>query len=52
MDFVEAQIAANKKVRILDVGCGTGRQAIELARCGDQVTGIDLSANQLARARN
>jgi SAM-dependent methyltransferase len=51
VDFVEAEIAAEKKVRILDVGCGTGRHAIELARRGYPVTGIDLSTNQLARAR-
>jgi SAM-dependent methyltransferase len=51
VDFIEGQIAAGKNVRILDVGCGTGRHAIELARRGYPVTGIDLSANQLARAR-
>ena len=49
--FIEAEIASDKRVRILDVGCGTGRHAIELARRGYQVTGIDLSANQLAHAR-
>jgi len=51
VDFIESEIAADKNLRILDVGCGTGRHAIELARRGYQVTGIDLSANQLARAR-
>ena len=51
VDFIEAEIGADKNVRILDIGCGTGRHAIELARRGYQVTGIDLSANQLARAR-
>ncbi len=51
VDFVEAEIAADRNVRILDIGCGTGRHAIELARRGYQVTGIDLSDNQLARAR-
>jgi SAM-dependent methyltransferase len=51
VDFIEAEIAADRNVRILDVGCGTGRHAIELARRGYQVTGIDLSASQLARAR-
>lgn len=50
VDFIETEIAADKHVRILDIGCGTGRHAIELARRGYQVTGIDLSANQLARA--
>jgi SAM-dependent methyltransferase len=51
VDFIEAEIAADKQVHILDIGCGTGRHAIELARRGYRVTGIDLSANQLARAR-
>lgn len=36
---------------ILDVGCGTGRHAVELARKGYAVTGIDLSASMLAQAR-
>ncbi len=49
--FIEAELGANKGTRILDVGCGTGRHAIELARRGHAVTGIDLSASQLARAR-
>lgn len=35
---------------ILDVGCGTGRHAVELARRGYQVTGLDLSAGMLAEA--
>ena len=51
VDFIEAEIAADKNVRILDIGCGTGRHAIELARRGYEVTGVDLSANQLVRAR-
>ena len=50
-DFIEAELGFDKKIRILDVGCGTGRHAIELARRGYHVTGIDLSEAQLARAR-
>lgn len=37
---------------ILDVGCGTGRHAVELARKGYAVTGIDLSSGMLAQARD
>src|SRR5258708_35000311 len=38
-------------VSILDAGCGTGRVAIELARRGLQVTGVDVDAAMLERAR-
>lgn len=33
-----------------DVGCGTGRHSIELAKRGYAVTGLDLSSEMLARA--
>ncbi|MCX6354796.1 MAG: class I SAM-dependent methyltransferase [Candidatus Aureabacteria bacterium] len=36
---------------ILDVGCGSGRYAIELARRGAQVTGVDVSGEMLTIAR-
>ena len=35
---------------ILDVGCGTGRHSIELARRGYHVTGVDISAEMLSKA--
>jgi 2-polyprenyl-3-methyl-5-hydroxy-6-metoxy-1,4-benzoquinol methylase len=50
-DFIEAELKSDKTLRILDVGCGTGRHAIELSRRGYNVTGIDLSGSQLARAK-
>ena len=33
-DFIESEIKFNKSVRILDVGCGTGRHSIELTKRG------------------
>jgi 2-polyprenyl-3-methyl-5-hydroxy-6-metoxy-1,4-benzoquinol methylase len=37
--------------RVLDVGCGEGRFASELARAGTEVVGIDVAAEPLRRAR-
>lgn len=50
-NFIEKEINYNKSLRILDVGCGTGRHTIELSGRGYIVTGIDLSETQLIRAR-
>jgi 2-polyprenyl-3-methyl-5-hydroxy-6-metoxy-1,4-benzoquinol methylase len=50
-DFIESEAGFLKNVRILDIGCGTGRHSIELARRGYHVTGVDLSASMLARAK-
>jgi 2-polyprenyl-3-methyl-5-hydroxy-6-metoxy-1,4-benzoquinol methylase len=50
VDFIEKEINFDKTKRILDIGCGTGRHAIELAKRGYNVTGIDLSESQLKRA--
>jgi len=50
-DFLEREIDYNKSVKILDIGCGTGRHAIELTQRGYAVTGADLSESQLIRAR-
>ncbi|MER6916941.1 class I SAM-dependent methyltransferase [Streptomyces sp. NPDC000594] len=36
---------------VLDAGCGTGRVAIELARHGVAVTGVDIDASMLDTAR-
>lgn len=42
-------LATNNK-KILDLGCGTGRLACELAKRGFQVTGLDISEEMLAMA--
>jgi 2-polyprenyl-3-methyl-5-hydroxy-6-metoxy-1,4-benzoquinol methylase len=50
-DFIESELKSDKTLKILDVGCGTGRHSIELSKRGYTVTGIDLSETQLDRAR-
>ena len=50
-DFIDSEIEENKALRLLDVGCGTGRHSIELAKRGYSVIGIDLSHSLLTKAR-
>jgi len=50
-DFIEKEINFDKTIKILDIGCGTGRHSIELSKRGYSVTGIDLSESQLRRAK-
>jgi 2-polyprenyl-3-methyl-5-hydroxy-6-metoxy-1,4-benzoquinol methylase len=49
--FIQKEIGCDKSKRILDVGCGTGRHSIELAKLGYKITGIDLSPAQIKRAK-
>lgn len=53
-DLIEAAIARHAGIRpasIVDVGCGTGQHALELARRGFRLTGVDLSDHMLQHAR-
>jgi glycine/sarcosine N-methyltransferase len=57
MPFIEARLgtltpAPGKKTSILDVACGTGMHAIELAKRGWLAAGADLSIPMIERARN
>jgi S-adenosylmethionine-dependent methyltransferase len=51
-ELVTRQLSAElppPPVRIIDCGCGQGTQALRLARRGYEVTGVDASAELLAR---
>lgn len=45
------QVVANLQGDVLELGCGEGHLAIELARRGLRVKGIDISAERIARAK-
>lgn len=47
-DFLEKQLGP--RTRLLDVACGGGRHALELARRGCRVTGVDISAEFVRQA--
>jgi len=41
----------NNKGKVLNIGCGAGREAIALTKLGFEVTGIDLSENMIKTAK-
>jgi glycine/sarcosine N-methyltransferase len=47
----EIDASETRKIRVLDSACGTGMHAIALARAGYDVTGADLSAEMIDKAR-
>lgn len=51
VDFVVEKLGLERGARVLDLACGHGRHALELARRGYRVTGLDLSQPSLALAR-
>ena len=50
VDFILQELKLPPGSNILDIGCGTGRHALELARRGYLVTGVDISSGMLAQA--
>jgi SAM-dependent methyltransferase len=50
-EFFVAVANETPRVRVLDLGCGTGRLALGLAAAGHRVTGLDPAAASLAAAR-
>lgn len=49
-DFIENELNFNKDLKIIDIGCGTGRHSIELAKRGYKISGIDLSESLIQKA--
>lgn len=52
IDGVERFLRLEPRSRMLDLGCGSGRRTIELARRGHRVVGLDPDERALAEARS
>ncbi len=50
-DFIE-RLFPQRKISLLDAGCGTGRLAIEMRSRGHHAVGVDLDPDMIARARS
>lgn len=48
---LEQILSATPRGRALDIGCGTGTNAVAMARCGWLVTAVDFSARAVRQAR-
>lgn len=52
LEWLAEQLPTLSGLRILDLGCGEGKNAIYCARLGAQVTAIDVSEKALRNAKN
>ena len=52
VDFLVDKLELDRGARVLDMACGQGRHALELAARGFRVTGLDISEPSLAVARD
>ena len=50
-DFLERALEVGSHAQLLDVPCGNGRHAVQLAMRGHQLTGVDSSQEFIAEAR-
>jgi SAM-dependent methyltransferase len=50
-NLIESALELESGANLLDIPCGQGRHAIELARRGFRVTGVDFNADYIATAR-
>jgi SAM-dependent methyltransferase len=51
VDWLEREMGLGKGARLLDVPCGNGRHAIELASRGYEMVGLDISEEFIQEAR-
>jgi SAM-dependent methyltransferase len=51
VEFLVDELRLRPGSRLLDLGCGTGRHAVELARRGYRMVGVDLSRGMLRQAQ-
>jgi cyclopropane fatty-acyl-phospholipid synthase-like methyltransferase len=51
VNFILEELKLPQGSQILDVGCGTGRHSVELAKRGYKVTGVDISSGMLSEAK-
>lgn len=51
VEFLIRELRLAPGARVLDLGCGTGRHSVELARRGYRMLGVDLSRGMLREAR-
>ena len=52
VDFLMDVCGLERGMRVLDIGCGPGRHALEMARRGIRVTGVDFTERFVAFARD
>ena len=50
-DFIAKQLGVAAKAKVLDVPCGNGRLAVELARRGFALTGVDIATEFVEGAK-
>jgi SAM-dependent methyltransferase len=50
-DFIQKQLQLDAGAKILDVPCGNGRIALELAARGFDLTGVDIASEFIAEAK-
>jgi SAM-dependent methyltransferase len=51
VEFLVDELRLRPGSRLLDLGCGTGRHSVELARRGYHMVGVDLSRGMLRQAQ-